>query len=141
MKTLKIIIVIILSISIISCHPSRTIIVHGNPGTTIHYENASREYLGTIGEDGKTKVRVKGSSIGFQAYLLSKNNKSDEYIPFALNYKRGRTQNIQALFLTIICIPMLPLIVICNPNFYDAFDFHYDYKYLKHQTTNEDLIP
>ncbi len=146
MKTLKIIIVIILSISIISCRPSRTIIVHGNPGTTIHYGNASRDYLGTIGEDGKTKVRIKGSSIGFQAYLLSKNDKSDEYIPFALNYKRGRAMNVQYTIATIISFPFLlagMMLATLAGEDVDGSDLYsgYDYKYLKHQTTNEDLIP
>lgn len=146
MKTLKMIIVIILSISIISCRPSRTIIVHGNPGTTIHYGNSGHDYLGTIGEDGKTKVRIKGSSIGFQAYLLSKNDESDEYIPFALNYKRGRAKNFQYTIATIISLPFLyagAILAMLAGEDVDFSDLYsgYDYKYLKHQTINEDLIP
>lgn len=143
MKTLKTIIAIILSISIISCRPARTIIVHGNSGTTIHYANG--EELGTIEENGTAKVRIGGSSIGFQAYLLSKKENSDEYIPFALNYKRGRAMNVQSTIITIAAFPFLIGAGILAAFFSPEVDFSYlydtyDYKYLKHQTTNEDLL-
>lgn len=68
---------------ITSCSTSQTITVSGKPGTEIY--SPQKNLLTTIKPDGSSKIKI--SSDIYYAYLLSKEQASEYYIPFALDYK------------------------------------------------------
>lgn len=136
MKLLRTILAITLSLSIISCGKYRSVIVHGKPGTTIHY--ADKTYLGTIGSNGTTKIKLDNDA-AFQAFLLSKGANSNEYHPFATEYKRNNKKG-WLVGSMIITLPLGYLGGYLIEVFYRNSNYYF-FKYLKHQTINEDLIP
>lgn len=82
----KIIIYILMSISVVSLSACSTIekfVVSGNPGTEIY--TPEQEMLSVVGDDGKAVIKL--SSDLCYTYLLSKDINSQQYIPFALDYK------------------------------------------------------
>lgn len=80
-----IVLCIILSLLIISsCSSQKKVIVTGVPGTTIHKNNYYYEKIGTIGADGKTKVKLDAEE---PFYLSKAPNSNNDYIPFAVNVK------------------------------------------------------
>lgn len=66
-----------------SCSTSTKFIVYGDPGTQILAPNKTN--LATIDNSGK--VYISNPDDDFYAFLLSHKPGSDEYIPFALDYK------------------------------------------------------
>ena len=75
----------IISLLIISsCSSQKKVIVTGVPGTTIHKNNSYYEKIGTIGTDGKTKVKLDAEE---SFYLSKAPNSNNDYIPFAVNVK------------------------------------------------------
>lgn len=74
----------VISLLIISSCSVKKVVVTGVPGTTIHKNNYYREEIGTIGADGKTKVKLDAEE-GF--YLSKAPNSNNDYIPFAVNVK------------------------------------------------------
>lgn len=75
---------IILSFSLLtSCSTTQKIQISGLAGTEIY--TPSKAKVGTISNSGHTEVILESDA--YYAYLLSKTEGSDNYIPFALDYK------------------------------------------------------
>ena len=66
-----------------SCTTSQKIVVNGTPGTEIY--SPTMEKLATIESNGKTKIKL--SSDGYYAYLMSHQPSTWQFVPFALDYK------------------------------------------------------
>ncbi len=84
----------LLSLLIISSCSVKRVIVTGTPGTTIHKNNYNYEQIGTIGLDGKAKVKLDADE-GF--YLSKAPNNHDAYVPFATNVKDNYNANDNSL--------------------------------------------
>lgn len=70
--------------SALSCSTSQSIEIAGTPGTEIYTPDMSK--ITTISRTGKTKVSIPSST--YYAYLMSHRVGSDEFVPFAIDYKR-----------------------------------------------------
>lgn len=66
-----------------SCTTSQKITVQGAPGTEIY--SPSMEKLGVVGSNGKVSLKI--SRHYYYSYLMSRNAKTNEFVPFALDYK------------------------------------------------------
>ena len=157
MKRIIFISFIILAVTLLSSCSTKTITVTGTPGTTILTKNYEKK--GVIGPSGQTKIKIKKRP--YTHYLLSQSPNSDVYVPFALDYKNKRRTLYHMLigptaYIVGMCtlessgIPALSGILllggmfetlgwtltITNNDDYETFN----YKYLKYQTTNNDLI-
>ena len=75
---------VVAAFAVISCSTSQTVEVSGKPGTEIY--SPQKNLLTTIQPDGTSKIKIDSDS--YYAYLLSKEPASEDYIPFALDYKR-----------------------------------------------------
>ena len=76
---------ILLSICILfaSCHTTQTITVNAPAGTKIY--TPSKSLLGTTSNNGKLEIEIDSDT--YYPFFLSKANDSNDYIPFALDYK------------------------------------------------------
>ena len=76
---------ILLSICILfaSCHTTQTITVNAPAGTKIY--TPSKSLLGTTSNNGKLEIAIDSDT--YYPFFLSKANDSNDYIPFALDYK------------------------------------------------------
>ncbi len=79
----KFISIILICSLLASCSTTQKIQVSGLVGTEIYTPNRTK--VGTIGPNGTAEITL--NSDAYYAYLLSKNNGSNQYIPFALDYK------------------------------------------------------
>ena len=166
-RNCKFILSILICVILVSCGATQKIIVNGEPGTEIYspgisYNDVAR--VGTIGADGSVEVVLDGDA--YYAYLLSKNPASDEYIPFALDYKNvnrsgcqwAKNGGIMATIAGGLCtivglavgddvlgaigIPCLlagPYIWGSAASRENAIDHRYSFKYQKKQSTNQDI--
>lgn len=66
-----------------SCRTSQKIYVSARPGTEIY--TPGKTLLATVPQDGKAKIKI--SSNGYYAFLLSRDAGTKDFIPFALDYK------------------------------------------------------
>ena len=66
-----------------SCTTSQKITVQGTPGTEIYSPTMDR--LGVVGSNGKISLKI--SRHDYYSYLMSKNARTNEFVPFALDYK------------------------------------------------------
>lgn len=66
-----------------SCTTSQKVTVQGVPGTEIYSPTMSK--LGVIGSNAQVTFKI--SSDDYFSYLMSKNAGSNEFVPFALDYK------------------------------------------------------
>ncbi|MCR5657749.1 MAG: hypothetical protein K6G25_00315 [Bacteroidales bacterium] len=114
--------------------------VHGTPGTIVTSLDG-KTTLAVIGQNGTAKVKLKRKD-GYDPFLLAKAPNSDKNIPFALDYKdRNRTTVNTVLGFVLFC-PPITAIGLLGPSWilYNRTGSQYDYNYLKHQNTNNDLI-
>lgn len=126
--------IIILSIcfSIASCSTKQKVIIYGNPGTGIY--NSNYKKLGTIQENGKIKIKI--NTVDYFPYLLSRDNSSRDFIPFAIDYKYKNYDTQHVIGACLIPTGIGALLLIGNMN-----DNHqYSYKYLSTQKTNDDFM-
>lgn len=79
-----------------SCTTSQKVTVQGIPGTEIYSPTMSK--LGVIGPNAQVTFKI--SSDDYFSYLMSKNVGSNEYVPFALDYKNHRYIGTRVLTLT-----------------------------------------
>lgn len=84
--------IFLLAISVQSCTTHEKITVKGKPGTSIY--TPQKELIGTIDNSGSVALTLNGDH--YFAYLLSKSQGSDKYIPFALDYKNINTSALKA---------------------------------------------
>lgn len=75
--------ILIFSVTLISCSRTQSFIVKGNPGTTIYTPEMDRKW--TVQNDGNCKITIERE---YYPYLLSKNSNSELLVPFALDYKK-----------------------------------------------------
>lgn len=66
-----------------SCTTSQEITVQGTPGTEIY--SPTMERLGVVDSNGKVSLKI--SRYVYYSYLMSKNARTNEFVPFALDYK------------------------------------------------------
>ena len=83
MKLLYRFIAIMVVALLTSCSTTEKFLVSGTPNTKIYTPEYT--HVGTIGSDGTAKIKL--TSNHYYAFLLSKDSKSNTYIPFALDYK------------------------------------------------------
>lgn len=70
-----------------ACSTTQKLTVSGIPGTEI-YSTEDGKCLGTISETGTARIEL--SDDNYYAFLLSKSPGSNEYIPFALDYRTNK---------------------------------------------------
>lgn len=75
--------IVVCAILLHSCSTSQKITIQGTPGTEIYSPTMDR--LGVVGSNGK--VSLKMSRHRYYSYLMSKNARANELVPFALDYK------------------------------------------------------
>ena len=114
---------------------SQKINVHGASGTVITTLDGSKT-LAVIDQSGTARIKLKRND-GYQPFLQAKAPGSDKYIPFALNYK-DKDRSIWNLVFGFVLIG--PTGGFSSFMFLFRTGSDYDYDYLKHQTTNSDLI-
>lgn len=114
----------------VSCSSKQKITITGAPGTEIYMPDM--EKLGTIGSNGKTKVKIRRD---YYPYLLSKRSGSSTLVPFALNYKKDISPTwrltVGCLFGGLPCIGMPSI---------STEQFDLNFKYTSPQSAN-DKIP
>lgn len=133
----KIIVVFLLALILLleSC-ASQKIDVYGVPGTVVTTSDGSTT-LAVIDQSGTAKVKLRRKD-GYQLFLQAKAPGSDKNVPFALDYlDKNRTDLNNSL-----AIIFIPLFGFLGPSWilFSRTGSDYDYDYLKHQTTNSDLI-
>lgn len=92
----QILLVLVVALNLSSCHTTEKFVVCGAPGTEIY--SPSKERLGVINYDGIAEIKL--SSDGCYTFLLSKDNSSPFYIPFALDYENKSYTGTKALCYT-----------------------------------------
>lgn len=135
-----------------SCH-TQTFTVHGQPGTVISYNG---QQLAVIDQSGEAQITAHRTyQGGYQHYYLAQAPGSNVKVPFALDYvDRNRVPLFNAS--QWLAFPTLSLsYFIITPALYGVEGLlvgsDYDsntqrvllrqqYDYLKHQSTNNDLI-
>ena len=85
-KVIKYFIFSFLCILTVSCSTTEKFTVTGTPGTKIYTPN--KQQLATIGDNGHAKVEV--TSDAFYGYLLTHDDKKNEWVPFALETKKNK---------------------------------------------------
>jgi hypothetical protein len=110
--------------------------VHGDPGTVVTTLDG-KTTLGVIDQSGIVKIKLKRKN-GYEPFLQAKAPNSDKYIPFALDYKDKDRSTIN----TVIGYGVVWPIGFLGPTWIlmSRTGSKYDYDYLKHQNTNNDLI-
>lgn len=147
-----------------SCTTSQEITVQGTPGTEIYSPTMDR--LGVVDSNGKVSLKI--SRYVYYSYLMSKNARTNEFVPFALDYKYcnntlagavyyvglsatltgalvtgislavGDTPEITTLGAAMLGIGALTAI---PSNIYTKKTHDFDqFKYLNKQRTNQDFI-
>lgn len=91
MKTyISFLIVVCLIFTTTSCGITQKFVVAGEPGTEIY--DPLMDKVGVIDNTGKAKIIFKSKEYNkvYVAYLMAHKAGSDQYIPFALNYKNSK---------------------------------------------------
>lgn len=110
MKHIKLTILLLLCVTLFSCSTKQTITIKGEPQSVIYAPNM--EKLAVIDNSGTAEVTI--SSDDYYAYLLSKKPNTNNYIPFALDYKTksyNGTYFLKYTGITVSCIGLLMDIV------------------------------
>lgn len=134
MKRITIVFLAIAILMMASCNTQR-FYVHGTPGTEITSLDGTKT-LAVIGQDGTAKVKLNRKN-NYDAFLQAKAPNSDKYVPFALDYKDRARYSWNA---TLGSVLLIPTVFIGSVFFLNRLATKYDYDYLKHQNTNNDLI-
>lgn len=132
---------LIVSIIQVSCSTVK-LTIYGQPNTQIL--DPEKKLMGTIDHSGSTIIKLNVEEKHY-AYLLSRPDGTDKYIPFALNYisRPGKADSRMALYFVSFAVPPLiggfswglPVMMSTFNN-----DVYYNYSYDKVQMTNDDLI-
>ena len=83
MKYINLLIIILISSFLLSCGGPQKFLVKGEPGVEIYSPEMKR--LGKIGSNGSVKIEIPSDD--YYAFLLSKSQDSDTFVPFGLDYK------------------------------------------------------
>lgn len=153
---------LLMLLMLFSCGAPQKISVSGKPGTKIYSPNM--RFMGEVSSSGTAVVSMDKDN--YYAYLLSKDEGSSEYVPFALNYNRdlhsgekaaivlGGITSFTGSFGGIICLlagaegavaPFLfasaaGLGIMIFPALATELDqFEWSYSYVKKQRTNQDI--
>lgn len=135
MKNSTILFLIIITVIMFNSCGTQKIDIIGKPGTEIYSCNIQK--ISQITNSGRTTIKIskRPNRNSLTNIFLSKNNNdSSLYVPFVLNFKKNPNYEI----LHISTIP-----IICYPTmFSDMYNnqFHYRFKYLPEQTTNQDIV-
>ena len=89
----KIVVLFLLILVVPSCKTTQKFIVSGTPGTKIYTPKG--ECVGTIENTGEVQIEL--SDNGYYAYMLSKADTSDLFVPFALDYKKRSSNGVFTL--------------------------------------------
>ena len=153
---------LLMLLMLFSCGAPQKISVSGKPGTKIYSPNM--RFMGEVSSSGTAVVRMDKDN--YYAYLLSKDEGSSEYVPFALNYNRdlhggskavavlGATASLVGSFGLIICLlagaegampafgiaSLAGLGVMISPALAQELDqYKWNYSYVNKQRTNQDI--
>ncbi len=142
----------IIVLMIQSCKTSTKFTVYGEPGTEIMTPRKYR--LATIDGNGTAKIKIKNKA-DFYSFLISHDPSSDNYIPFALDYKKKKYNNGVTLGATGVVAfvggaVIDPAIMAAGLlfmgiggcyawNMMTTENHLYHFKYLPEQHTNQDL--
>lgn len=116
-----------------SCSSWQNVEIYGNRGTEIY--DSELKLLGTIQDEGYAKIKLKRD--GYTALLLSHEVGSDEYIPFAIDYKyvNNKTKEFLWAISPFTMVGLVPCLATMNGVGQDQFAFQFSY--LEKQHTNE----
>lgn len=144
-----------------SCTTSQKVTIGGLPGTEIYTPEMTK--LAVVGSDGKVSFKI--SSDDYYAYLMSRDTRTNELVPFALDYKYhsymgteikawlGSTialagyicgpvvaKNDAGIQIASSGVAVLATGIAC-PAFFRLGQTQYEhkFKYLSFQTTNQDI--
>lgn len=113
MKHFYILLAILCSM-ITACSTMQSITINGTPGTEIY--SPDKKKLATINQSGQANVNI--SSDDYYAFLLSRQQDSEQYVPFALDYNFKSSAQTEALTYTGMtlafagCACMLPATIL-----------------------------
>lgn len=112
--------------------------VAGEPGTVITSLGGS-ETLAIIDQSGVAKIELNRKK-GYVAFLQAKAPNSNNFIPFALDYKDFDRSTLNTIVGGVLFMPLF--IGFLGPSWIllERRGIAYDYKYLNYQHTNNDLI-
>lgn len=130
-RTFFILVAFFAIITLSSCHTQR-FVVHGQPETTIETLDGSQT-LAVIDENGTAKVKLDIRE-GYDPFLQAVLPGSNQKVPFALDYKNAHRNN---WLMTGAIFGLVPTIGLGSIYMLTCFG---DYRYLKVQNTNNDLI-
>ena len=131
MRKILVLVALVAIMAFSSCHTQR-FVVYGQPGTYIKTIDGSKT-LAVIGSDGTANVKVDIRG-GYDPFLQAIVPGSERGVPFALDYKDAHRNN----WLTVGSIfALLPSCGLGSMYLLACFG---DYKYLKKQKPNNDLI-
>lgn len=142
MKTfVKLLCLLIMCLVVSSCATKQKITVFGTPGTEILGQTYKK--IGTIQSDGQLQLKIKLDDDIYFSYLLSHTPGTDEYVPFALDYKYKNYSTGHNIATLCLCTGVgLPIAVIMSPFIGNGNNMthQYDFKYLKAQRTNDNFV-
>ena len=122
--------VVMLILSFVSCRSSQKITVRGISGTEIYTPDMKK--IGVVQNDGAAKFKMDITN--YCPYLMFKQNGSQRFVPFALDYKK--TNYTLRLYWSVF--PPFWFAAIGLPQM-ASNQLDYNYKYLSTQSTNEDI--
>lgn len=117
--------------SVSSCLTSKqSVTVSGTPGTEIFTSpGEGLEKLGTIGNEGKIKIKL--SRNGYIPYLLSYDKNTDKYYPMGVDYKYT-SKFVSELALAGVFTA--GIYVYLNEGYFNSRQFEEEFRYLDNQT-------
>ncbi len=99
-RLIEILGIVVCAILLHSCSTSQKITIQGTPGTEIYSPTMDR--LGVVSSNGKVSLQISRHT--YYSYLMSKNARTNEFVPFALDYKH--CDNTLAFFGNLIGQPI-----------------------------------
>lgn len=131
---------LVVCLSISSCITKQKITIFGTPGTEILYPNYKK--VGTIQSNGQLQFKLALDD-DYYPFFISHNTQTEEYVPFALDYKHKNNSWIQPTW-TILTISAvgIPISAGMTP-FIESWGnttVENNFKYLKTQRTNDEFV-
>ena len=135
MKTFtKLSCLLITCLAVNSCSTMQKITVFGTPDTEILGQDYKK--IGTIQSNGQLQLKIK--NYDYLTYFLSHTPGTEEYVPFALDYKYKNYSTAQNIHLFFLCSFVgIPLAVFISPF---ANGSEYNFKYLQTQRANDEFV-
>lgn len=124
-----------------SCATKQKITVFGTPGTEILGQTYKK--IGTIQSNGQLQLKIKLNDDIYFSYLLSHTPGTEEYVPFALDYKYKNYSTAHKIVVySFVSVVGCPIAVIMSPFIGNGNNMthQYDFKYLKAQRTNDEFV-